>query len=294
MTYRIAKGESLAKAFGRIAVEEMDLAMTQLQRGDGGEAVHDARKALKRLRALLRSLRVACPENLYRAENRRLAEAAHKISPVRDLHVQLDTLEKLRKDDCAGDGVKRQLERQQTICIRKLPALRKTICQMLQASRQSICSLPVRDATPSDLAAGLRRIYKQGRSAFKEARHHPTAENLHEGRKKAKWLGYAFELIEGTSPRKVTKWRKSAEKLTEALGDDHDLFMVLTALRHAPRAMPDRDFRLLAKRIARKRAQRQKQALKIAKCLYREKPRSFGEQVDHYLRRAGTPAPSHI
>jgi len=294
MSYRIAKGETLAKAFGRIAAEEMDLAMTQLGRRDHGEAVHDARKALKRLRALLRSLRVACPKNLYRAENRRLAAAAHKISPLRDLRVQLETLGKLRKDDPASDPVKRQLERRQTTCLRRMPALRKTLSAMLQASRQSIGSFPVQNATPSDLAAGLRRIYKQGRSAFKAARRNPTVKNLHEGRKKAKWLGYGFELIEGAHPKEISKWRRSAEELSEALGDDHDLFMVLTALRQAHRAMPGRDFQRLAKRIASKRAQRQKKGLKIAKQLYREKPRAFGEQVDHYLSRARTPLPAPL
>ncbi|MGO8698619.1 MAG: CHAD domain-containing protein [Limisphaerales bacterium] len=292
MSYRIAKGETLAKAFGRIAAEEMDLAMTQLERRDHGEAVQDVRKALKRLRALLRSLRVACPKNLYRKENRRLADAAHKISPLRDLHVQLETLKKLRKDDPASDPVKRRLEREQTTCLRRMPALRKTLCAMLQASRQGIGSFPVRHATPSDLAAGLRRIYKQGRSAFKTARRNPTAQNLHQARKKAKWLGYGFELIEGTHPKKVSQWRRSAEELTDALGDDHDLFMVLTALRQAHRAVPGRDFQRLARRIARKRAQRQKKALKIAKILYRAKPRAFGQQVDHYLCRARTPLPA--
>lgn len=284
MTYRIAKGENLAKAFGRIADEEIDLAISQLQGRDPGEAVHDARKALKRLRALLRSLRDACPENLYRLENRRLAQAAHTISPTRDLEVQLEILDKLRQENHAGDLVRRQLERRQKTCIRRLPAVRKKVCGMLQASRQSLHSLPIGQASPADVAASLRRLYKQGRNAFHEARQHPTPQNLHESRKKAKWLGYAFELIEGTRCNKVSGWRKRAENLAETLGDDHDLFLVWTTLREAHHALPKRDFRLLAKRIARQRAKCQEKALKIAKHLYREKPRSFGQQVGQFLR----------
>ena len=52
--------------------------MAELRRRDQGEAVHNARKALKRLRALLRSLRVAFPDKWFRAENRRIAAADEK------------------------------------------------------------------------------------------------------------------------------------------------------------------------------------------------------------------------
>lgn len=293
MSYRIGKNERLAEAFSRVAAEEMDLALSQIERKDQGEAVQDARKAIKRLRALLRSLRVAFPEKMFRAENRRLAEVGHKISPLRDVHVQLDTLEKLRKKSgSAGDPVKGRLVRRQTSCIRQMPALRKVVRGMLQASRGAIDTLPMRNATAADLATGLKRIYKQGRNAFRTARRHPSAKNWHESRKKAKSLGYGFELIQSACPKRVSKWIGQTKKLTDALGEDHDLFMVLLALRHAHRAMPDRDFRLLAKQIARKRAKRQKEALKLAKRLYHEKPRCFGQRLDHYLSRVGTSRPS--
>ena len=49
MGYHIEKGESLATAFGRIAAEEIDLAIAQSRRLHRGEAVHNARKALKQI-----------------------------------------------------------------------------------------------------------------------------------------------------------------------------------------------------------------------------------------------------
>ncbi|MGA2177172.1 MAG: CHAD domain-containing protein [Verrucomicrobiota bacterium] len=288
MSYRIEKGEGLAQAFGRIAAEEMDLAMTQLGRRHRGEAVHNARKALKRLRALLRSLRVAFPKKLFRAENQRLAAAGRKISPLRDLHVQLRMLERLRgAPGPARARLQRQLLRRQSSFIRRIPALRKTVREMLRVSRQSIASWPLRHATAADLAAGLQRIYKQGRTAFKTARRNPTAQNLHEWRKKAKLLGYGFELIQGLGPGKFSGTIRCANRLTDALGDDHDLFMVSQALRREHRSLPARDFRPLAKRISARRAKLQKHAFKLAARLYREKPGPFGERLDRCLRRAG-------
>ncbi len=288
MSYRIEKGEGLAAAFGRIAAEEMDLAMTQLRRRNRGEAVHNARKSLKRLRALLRSLRVAFPKRLFRVENQRLAAAGRKISPLRDLHVQLRTLGRLRAaPGPTRDRVERQLLRRQSSFTRRIPALRRKVREMLRVSRQCIAAWRLRKATAGDLAAGLQRIYKQGRTACKRARRNPTPQNLHEWRKKAKLLGYGFELIQGLGAGKVSEMIRRANEMTDALGDDHDLFMVSEALRQEHRSAPARDFRPLARRISDKREKLQIKAFKLAARLYREKPAPFGKRLDRYLRRAG-------
>ena len=287
MGYRIEIGESLAAAFGRIAAEEIDLAAAALRRPNRGEAVHDARKALKRLRALLRSLRVAFPKKLFRAENRRIAAAGRTISPLRDVHVQLRTLGKLKAAASpVGDHVRRQLLRRQSSFVRRIPALRHTVRAMLDVSRQSLATWPLRKATSEDLAAGLKRIYKQGRATFKTARSSPTPGHLHEWRKKSKSLGYGLELIKGLGPAKLSRMIRRSDALTEALGDDHDLFMVLSALNQEHKAAPAADFRPLARRISAKRARLQKRAFKLGGKLYGEKPVSFEQRLDGYLRGA--------
>jgi CHAD domain-containing protein len=287
MSYRIERGESMAAAFGRIAAEEMDLALAELRRRDRGAAVHNARKAMKRLRALLRSLRVAFPKKLFRAEYRRIAAAGRKISTVRDIHVQLRTLGRLKATASnAGEQVRRQLLRQQFSFIRRIPDLRETVRAMLNISRQSLASWPLRKATAEHLAAGLKSIYKQGRKAYKTACTSPTPVHLHEWRKKAKSLGYGLELIKVFGPGKLAKMIRGSNFLTEALGDDHDLFMVLRALRLEHRAAPSRDYAPLAIRISRKRAKLQKRALKLGERIYGEKPGVFERRLDRYLRRA--------
>jgi len=288
MSYRMEIGESLAAAFGRIAAEEIDLAAAELCRSNRGQAVHNARKALKRLRALLRSLRVAFPKKLFRAENRRIAAAGRKISPLRDVHVQLRTLGRLKAAASpAGDQVRRQLLRRQSAFTRRIPALRKTVREMLDVSLRNLASWPLRKATAGNVAASLKRIYKQGREAFKTARKSPTPGHLHEWRKKAKSLVFGLELIGRLGAGKLARMAREGDVLTEALGDDHDLFMVLNALRLEHRSHPAGDFGALARRISLKRAKLQKRALKLGGKLYGEKPRAFEERLDRHLRRAG-------
>jgi CHAD domain-containing protein len=287
MGYHIEKGESLATAFGRIAAEEIDLAIAQSRRLHRGEAVHNARKALKRLRALLRSLRVAFPKKLFRAENRHIAATCRRISPLRDVHVQLRTLGKLKAAASpAGDHIRRQLLRQQSSFIRRIPALRKTVRALLDVSRQSLASWPLRKATAEDLASGLKRIYKQGREAFKTARKSPTPGHLHAWRKKTKSLGYGLELIKNLGSGELSKMIRCSDILTVALGDDQDLFMVLRALDKEHRSNPASDFNRLANRISLKRAKRQKRAFKLGEKVYGEKPGGFEKRLDRYLRRA--------
>jgi len=286
MSYRIEKGEDLAAAFGRIAAEELNLALKELRGRNRGGAVHSARKAIKRLRALLRSLRVAFPKHLFRTENQRLGKAGREISPLRDVEVQLRTLGKLdAARDSAGGKIRRDLLRQRESFARQVPALRRTVCRMLGDSRGTIKAWPLAKTTPTALATGLKRIYKQGRSSFKTARKNPTPENLHEWRKKAKTLGYGFELIECMAPKGLFKKMKLCQTLGEVLGDDHDLFMVQQALGRANHARPAEDNANLASRIAAKRAKLRRQAFKLGKKVYGEKPGALARRLDRHLRK---------
>ena len=73
------------------------------------------------------------------------------------------------------------------------------------------------------------------------------------------------------------------QALGDAMGEDHDLFMVLQALGRANQSQPARDYAGLARRISAKRAKLQKQALKLGKRVYSEKPRAFAKRLDRHL-----------
>jgi CHAD domain-containing protein len=285
MGYRIEKNEALSAAFGRIAAEEIAGALGELRGRNRAQAMHNARKALKRLRALLRSLRVAFPKKLFRSENRRLAAVGRKIAPLRDVHVQLRTLGKL--DDGSGNAsrqIRRDLLRREQHYTRKIPELRRAVRQMLDASRQIIASWPVHQATFPKVAAGLTRVYKAGKKAFKAASKNPTPENLHQWRKQAKTLGYGLELIQRVGPKKIGKWIKKTEELSESLGDDHDLFLVLDALRQEHAARPASDYGSLSKRIAAKRARLQKRAFKLGTRIFGKRPGAFEKHLQRFLK----------
>ena len=74
-------------------------------KGDHAVAVHETRKALKRLRALLRLIRPAIGDDAFRHENAQLRDIGLSLSGARDRHVLLETVNKL--EGAAGYGTQR-------------------------------------------------------------------------------------------------------------------------------------------------------------------------------------------
>jgi hypothetical protein len=88
-------GEPLADGLRRMAVAQLDLAIELLGGGADERAVHETRKAIKRLRALLRVLRGELGERAYERENAALRGIARSLSQARDTAVMLATLDAL-------------------------------------------------------------------------------------------------------------------------------------------------------------------------------------------------------
>src|SRR5579862_1243587 len=92
-------GERLGTGLKRMASEQLDLAIEQLSQTNGAgppeEAVHETRKAIKRLRTMLRLLEGAHGKAAVASETAALREVAAQLSGARDAEVMLATLDAL-------------------------------------------------------------------------------------------------------------------------------------------------------------------------------------------------------
>ena len=93
-------------------------------------------------------------------------------------------------------------------------------------------------------------------------------------------------MIQSFGRAKLSRMILCSDDLTEALGEDHDLFMVLRSLSKEHWSNPARDFGSLAKRLSLKRAKLQKRAFKLGGKLYGEKPGGFAQRLERHLSRA--------
>ena len=99
MAYRFKHGESVAEGVRRVAREQIESATECLQDNTGaadGEKVHEARKAIKKVRALLRLVRPSLGRT-YSAENRRLRDAGRKLSKLRDAAALIEVFDEFQK-----------------------------------------------------------------------------------------------------------------------------------------------------------------------------------------------------
>src|SRR5689334_2251019 len=95
MAYRLST-DDLAASFRRVAGEQLGGAAGGLEDPDDPvEAVHDARKRLKKTRALLRLARPAMRADAFRAYNRELRDQGRALSGARDADVMVETVDLL-------------------------------------------------------------------------------------------------------------------------------------------------------------------------------------------------------
>ncbi len=282
--YRLEVEETPKEGITRVARGEIDLTIGLLEAapdGDGGaEAVHEARKALKRLRALLRLSRPALDDARYRRENLTFRDAGRQLSGARDAQVLVQTLDSLTErfgDELPPGTCTRLREELQAGAERAQangPTSYEDVREVLSSARIRVSTwpLPAEDRRAS-LAEGFERIYRRGRRARRRATADPAPENLHELRKRAKDLWHASQLLEAICPARFRQLAKEAHRLSDLLGDDHDLWVLLDYAREHPALLRRGEFELLEAMIVLRGQSLRRQALDCAAELYRRKPK---------------------
>ena len=92
MPYQLKFDEPIEAGWHRIVNEQIDGALSLLRSGrDVDVAIHETRKSMKRVRALLKLLRPGLSTSDYRRENKRFGDIARGLSALRDKAVLAQT-----------------------------------------------------------------------------------------------------------------------------------------------------------------------------------------------------------
>jgi CHAD domain-containing protein len=206
--------ERVGDGLRRIALAQLDIAIEALRQDGGGRSpeqrVHEARKALKRLRALLRLLRARLGETTYERDSGAVRDAGKRLARARDAAVLHDTLEGLlarHPRKLAKRGGVRRLRAQ--LRAERDGAAARTLSDgaTRSAALEQLCALRVRvghwelsDASGVEaLEPALGELYGKGRRRMRRARaakRDRSGRKLHEWRKRVKDLRYAAELVQ--------------------------------------------------------------------------------------------------
>jgi CHAD domain-containing protein len=302
MAYRFETDDSVRTSFQRVGVEQLDRAIGRLTDDvdhEPASAIHDARKAIKKERSLLRLAAPAIDREQRRRVNAALRQTAHELGRAREADALLSALDGIAKRfagqvpeatiDALRDRLAADQDAERTALDER--AVPSRAARQLQAIQPILQDLRVeRDGWPA-VGGGLRRSYRRGRRAMARAAGSSSPERMHEWRKRAKDLWYHLRLLEPTLPGTMSGAAKDAHRLSELLGDLHDLAGLDTAVRERQADLAA-DLDPVLGLIEHRAEQLREEALSLGARVYAERPKAFLRRVRRYWKaaRAGASA----
>lgn len=293
MAYRFKLGEPIGKGVRRIALEQIDRARTSLggNGNDHSRAVHDARKCLKRARALLRLVRPSLGEREFKDQAHRLRDIALLLSGARDAHVARLTLAAL-ETNCpiapAGefDTLRKALAHADGATDAAAPSadvLEQALAGLSQA-RDAAERIEIAGRGFDPLARGLARSFSEFHDGLDRIHSGSHDEDYHELRKHAQIHWRHLLLVRRAWPEWIAVRAALARALSDRLGEDHDL-SVLRAKAAALEIDPAQRAALDAA-IADRQAGLRARALIEARSLAVDRPKGLSRRLAGYWRNA--------
>lgn len=303
--FNLIPGETLAAGLRRLSIEQFEVALAGLSdpSADRDDAIHEMRKASKRLRALLRMVRPSIGEKAYRAENAVLRDAAARVSGVRDGAVMVDAVQRIRSryghllaPSVFGDLEKRLVGRHQRMASRVLEDDETIhhLVTVLYRARSRYTAWPVDSNDPRfgnkvipngfrAIGPGIVTTYSRGRREMRVAYARPAAEHFHAWRKRVKYLRHQMEIFTPVWPEVIGGLASSLSSLGDVLGDEHDQSEMVRLVASLPELVDDPDERSLLIALSQQRQRELQAAARVMGArVFAEEPDQFGTRLKAY------------
>lgn len=293
MSFRLQTAEPVPEGIRRIAAEQIADAVQELtdQRSNRHKAIHSARQRCKRVRAVLRLVR-ADLGGRYSEENRRFRDIARQLSDVRDAEAVIEAVDKLYAD-CKNQreidllrAVRRMLTARRAQILASEKGLDTRVAEVVAALREAgeeVTSWPLSKPDFDLLEPGIQEAYAGTRKAFFAAYCEPSNVRFHEARKRIKYHWYHMRIVHNIWPEMLRAYRRSLKRLSDRLGDDHDLTVMRAIVLEHTNAFSDaRDLRDTLSLVERRRTQFRAQAHVLGRRVFAEKPACFRRRLAQY------------
>lgn len=209
---------------------------------DIDHTVHEIRKALKRIRAILRLVRGDIGEELFQSENKTFRDLGRQLSDVRDYHVIISYL--------ADNFEAHELQIPESNFIQLVEHLNllkenelkrimesqtlKAIKDRITIAEQDLNSYPLDFLGPHTIRQGVNTVYNQCLDKIAESQIKLDDHPLHELRKKVKYLLNQMTLIQEVWPDFFKTYSTSLKRASDLLGNDHNVAETITLINDLP------------------------------------------------------------
>jgi len=292
MSYRLERGESVEEGIRRIATEQINKALAEIDddKVSRHETVHAVRKRCKKLRGLVRLVRPAFDD--YKHVNAIYRDAAKELSYIRDAHAVIETVDELLEhfDDAVDPKGFRSIREELVARRDETDADEKTIDRRIEhfrktmaAGRREVETWTLEADDGRAVAGGAEKTYKRARKAMEKAADSPTTAAFHEWRKRVKYHWHHARLLKGAWPKLIKPWAKEAHSLSDFLGDEHDLAVLHAMLLEDPERFGEHDtLQAFFGLIERRRAELRSAAFGLGAFLLFEKPAHMERRILAY------------
>ena len=302
---RFFAGETLAEGLTRVIDAQFGIAVaiTSSAPDEQAAAVHETRKAIKRLRAMLRLVRDSISHDVYHTDNAVLKLIAAELGAVRDSWVMAEILDRLLPHDedtaaAANELIARLQERYRAesaavldnqahmaSIMDQLHNARKRAARWTVVAGEQEVPLPHEFAT---VAPGLQRVYKRGRRGMRIVADSPTDTLLHVWRKRAKYLRHQVEALNVLDPEPMVQMEDRLANLTDLLGDDHDLAVLLNRFHSDNQLVADIPMDGVLGAVHQNRQQLQGDAIALGQDIFEEHSSFFLAYIESVWQEGPT------
>jgi CHAD domain-containing protein len=249
--------------------------------------VHEARKSIKRARAVLKLLQPSLTARGFAQGKAALRDAGRALAAARDAKVIADRLDEMLRRAGIARSTVRGLAGDLPAAIASATQLSDPAAALaglvLARKRLARASLPARNWAP--LGAGLRSIYKDGRQLRPGTADAVSVEAMHEWRKHVKSYWHALEVFEPVSPAQIRRAVALARRLADTLGEDHDLALLADELRSFAAADQESPVHELLDAIERRRHRLHRRSIEMGSALYAEAPAVMEKRMLRYWQQ---------
>jgi len=229
----------VASGLERVVKRELRAGLEQLASDQpSDEAIHEARKSIKKVRAVLQLV----GQHIHaRSGLKRLRRASQLLAPLRDADAVVSNARAvcarhhvgLSARTCAGLRHRLTVKKARLTDRARRDHLNAQAADALKRTKRAAKDWDWEHVDASVLVSEVQRCYKKARRAMRLARNGQRSDTFHAWRKRVKTLWYSLRLLAGRIPllsRRLTE----LEHLETWLGDEHNLDVLRAQLAKSP------------------------------------------------------------
>jgi CHAD domain-containing protein len=293
VAFRLKQDAPIAAEVRRIVLRQLELAISELHSvGDpqSDEAVHDARRRVKKIRAIIRLVRPVLAGG-GRSVDRDLSRVSRLLAPVADGQGVVETLEELAHRyaktlpkptlEAARVGVIRNSARADHHA--EARGVMKIAAGTLRHERKRIKHWRIDVRGFKAIGPGLEESYKRARRMMLHAWSKPRPSRFHSWRRCVKDHWFHVRLLEGRCGNHLLAHQRRIEALDGILGEYHNVILLRDVLVKDTALTRDEVARCL-RVVARYQRVLRRHAEMLGVRVFIERPRRFVRRVHRLWR----------